>query len=48
MDSLFSTAVSATPVLIQWVRGEQKLHAADFRSLGNVPPSKNSRLGNLP
>ena len=35
--SLFSTTVSVTAVLIQSVRGEQTSHAADFRSLGNVP-----------
>ena len=31
---------SGTYTLIQSVRGEQRLHAADFRSLGNVPPEK--------
>ena len=32
----FSTAVSATAVLIQSVRGEKKLQTADFRSRGNA------------
>ena len=35
---IFSTAVSATAVLIQSVRGEQKLQTADFPFLGNAPP----------
>ena len=35
-QSIISTTVSTTAVLIQSVHGEQKLQAADFRSLGNV------------
>ena len=35
---IFSSVVSVTAVLMQSVRGEQKLQTADFRSLGNVLP----------
>ena len=40
MGSLFSSAVSATTVLIQSVCGEQKLQIVNFRSLGNDSPPK--------
>ena len=36
----FSTAVSATAMLIQSVRGDQKLQIANFR-FTDVPPSLN-------